>query len=344
MIKQLKELISMIRSPEDICLICEMQYSTKKGSHWVPASIIAPCVGNRNYEESFDLNFNLGDIDTYFGQSNIKNNTHGLQFEKKLNHYVHDYIFCPDCESLLGDLEGSVAPFLMTEIRNNTASYNEKTNPFGIKFREPKKVGIDRFLAFFCSVVLRYDISFRISHGKSIVPEHEAELMRQVVEELIYTDEISASREASKEFRFQVITKAEFKDDDPTFILTSNVWDCPNILYMCQFIILWFSTDDKGKVKASPFADIVNMVPYDPNIIIIEDAIWDMMIDNIKMFKDDFLLKIGERLTKEIGGEVVDNIKLFQKEVAKIEKEDVDKVDLNYTKRAIDLIITKGKK
>lgn len=331
----------MTRSNEDICLICQSDPATKKNSHWVPATIIDPCVGKRNYEESFNIDFTNGGIETFFGRSNTKNNEHGLQLEKKKHHYMHDFIFCPTCESKLGDLEGKVSPHLMNEFRNNTASYNSKKSKYGIDFRELKGLRDDEFMVFVASIIFRYDISFRISHQTKLLPDEEVEMLRSILHEFIYENKLKSSKKASKHFYFNLITKDHFKEKDPTFILTSNTWDYPNIIYMCQYIILWFSEDDADKTKPSPFQNIVNRIGDTPNCIIINDQIWAWMISQVEIFKDDFLVKVGENITKLNGKSIEENIAEFQELVSKLTNEDKEKLDLNYSRKAIVKLIEK---
>ncbi|MBK9722857.1 MAG: hypothetical protein IPO78_14765 [Saprospiraceae bacterium] len=328
----------MNRSETDLCLICLTNKATQKGSHFVPASIIDPCIGERDYEESFQIDIANGDIDTYFGRSNVKNNQHGIIKSKKQNHYTYDFIFCPTCENKLGELEGLISPILMDKLRNNPASYVLKSGRHDIKFKELLNIDKVAFLVFFYSIAFRFDISFRIDFQKDLLSKDESEKLRAIIQEYLYKGKIEDTELQANFFHFIVVTKNEFSKLDPTLITTSNNWDYPNIFYICQFIVFWFSADDVDKVIANPFSDYKNSMENSPTIIIASEELWTFMISKIKMFVSDFLHNVGENLSHLNNKSIEENVQEFQSVVARLKELDTSKLDLNYTHRAIDML------
>ena len=333
----------MIRSPEDNCLICIENEATKTGSHFIPANMIAPCVNKRNEEESFDIDIANGGIDTFFGRGNKKNNEHGLITEKKQNHYMYDYIFCPTCEIELGVLEGKLADDLMVNLRdvNKKDRYWHGQNELGIHLKKFLKVDKIDFLVLFYSIVFRFDISFQIKHDVRLLPGEESEKLRKVINEYLSTGTVVENLEIMKQFHFHLLTKYEFKEDDPTFILSSNTWDEPNIFYLCQFILMWYSETDTPSKKQNPFHNILNNLEEDQNVAFVPEKVWEMMINSVKQFKDNFLVEVGESFSKLNGKSIEENILEFQTLVGELSENDEEKIDLNYSEQAKEQMLKK---
>jgi len=327
----------MTRKPEDDCLICITNKATKTGSHFVPANMIAPCVNKRTEEESFDIDIANGGIDTFFGRANKKNNEHGLITDKKKNHYMYDYIFCPTCEKQLGVLEGKLSDDLMVYLRDPKYKnrYWHGENEMGQHAKKFLKVSNIDFLVLFFSIVLRYDIVFQIKHETKLLPDDKFEKTRKVVDEYLKIGDIIDTIDEASFFHFHLLTKYNFVKVDPTFILTSNNWDEPNIFFLCQFILIWHSATDKKIDKPNPFHNIVNSITSDePIIAIVHDKVWDMMIGKIVQFKDEFMLRIGEEFCKINERSLDENIIEFQTLIKDMREKDTEKVDLNYTEQA----------
>lgn len=333
----------MIRSAENQCLICLENKATKTGSHFIPANMIAPCVNKRNEEESFDIDIANGGIDTFFGRANKKNNEHGLITEKKQNHYMYDYIFCPTCENDLGVLEGKLADDLMVNLRNpdQKQRFWHGHNELGIHLMKFLKADKIDFLVLFFSIVFRFDISFQIKHKVRLLPAEESEKLRKIINEYLKSGTVVENLELLKDFHFHLLTKFKFNEDDPTFILTSNSWDEPNVFFLCQFILMWYSKSDTPSSKPNPFHNILNNLEEDPNVVLVPDEVWAMMVNGIKQFKDDFLLKIGETISKINGKSVEENILEFQNLVGNLLENDEEKIDLNYSEQAKQLMLKK---
>jgi hypothetical protein len=100
------------------CFICG-KTANATGSHLAPAWLIAPCIGERNFEELFQIEVGTGKVETYFGRSNEKNNEHALTTEKKQHLYTLDHIFCSTCEHKLGQLEDELKKHLSCTFEEN---------------------------------------------------------------------------------------------------------------------------------------------------------------------------------------------------------------------------------
>ncbi len=89
------------RTPEDICLICKTNKADKEGSHFTPIGMIKTVVGKRNYEHEITISPGKGEIDQFYGRSNLNN----TDTEIHQSDNVADYIFCTECETNLGKIE-----------------------------------------------------------------------------------------------------------------------------------------------------------------------------------------------------------------------------------------------
>lgn len=93
--------MQQIRSPQDICLICQINNSDKKGSHFTPIGILKQVVGERDYEHEITIDPDKGKITERKGRSNLSN----TNTEIVLSDNVANYIFCSECEKRLGLIE-----------------------------------------------------------------------------------------------------------------------------------------------------------------------------------------------------------------------------------------------
>ena len=109
------------------CIICD-NIADEVGSHLIPASLIKNCVGNRNSEESYNIDSKTANVDIYYGRGNLNNKS----TKQKQNHYTRDNVLCKTCEKKLGDLESKFSKEFLNKFRidkynNNFTIYNSTT-------------------------------------------------------------------------------------------------------------------------------------------------------------------------------------------------------------------------
>ena len=94
------------------CLLCGINKANATGSHLVPAWMLEPVVGARDFEKSVSIDLQEIETDEFYGRNRLDNPS----TEISQNPQVYNYIFCQACEDWLGALESEVAPFLKTKI------------------------------------------------------------------------------------------------------------------------------------------------------------------------------------------------------------------------------------
>ncbi|MCB0705665.1 MAG: hypothetical protein KDC34_10165 [Saprospiraceae bacterium] len=324
------------RSINDKCLICLSDNSTETGSHIVPASLIQPCVGKHYSEHSFKIEYEKGEIDEFYGRDNLRNTS----TEIKENHYKRDYIFCPTCEKKLGHLESKLAPELVQKFREGkfNSNYKELTNELGIKYKEFNRVNDNDFLIYFYSIVYRLSFDFEHDKNSILLSSDQLERLRKTIHEYLYESKIDKTIEQASSFAFNVFTKEEFNETDGTFVLTSDEWKKPNIFFLCEFIVFFYSIEEIHSAKKNPFGSLVNTYGEKSNVIILEDTVWDSITFQIKQIADDFKKIVGENLTKVNGKTIEENIGEYTSLVSLLMQQDIGKRNVNYTGQAISIL------
>ena len=172
------------RKPTDTCLLCCTEHSSKANSHLVPVGLHKNSIGKRNYEESYHIDCVTPEIDVYFGRSNLKNPS----TEIKENHHARDFIFCPECEKKLGELEDLVIPFLMDKLRDPkyTGSIKNKTTQGGIPYKEITNLDSKSFQVFIYSVIWRVATRYAQEDNIVVLEENEFEYLRHLIYSFLY--------------------------------------------------------------------------------------------------------------------------------------------------------------
>lgn len=333
----------MKRSPDDYCLICQASKATKKGSHLFPAPLLAQCVGERDKEESYNIDFTAGDIDTFFGRSNSKNNEFGIILDKKQHHYAYDYLFCPSCESNLGKLESEILPILMHNLRHKPNSYDTISWGNGVEIRVLKDVDPNAFLTFCYSLIFRFNILFKLTNNLNVIKGDEYEKLRLIIHEFIYTGKIDQSTKEAKYFYFNIITKEHFQESDPAHVFSAEKQDNPNIFYICQFVVFWYSMDDVERAK-NPFDSAYNKYAERPKIVVLPNNAWDSMQKKVLSTLDEYILKIGERFSEINRKPVQENAYEFKKLVATLQLDPKEEITTTHIQKALKIMSEKYKK
>lgn len=165
------------RNPEDKCLLCQQSKATQKGSHLIPASLVASMVGKRYYEQSHSIMPNSDKpIDTAYGRSNLKNaNTEQRQIQ-----FVKDFIYCPECEKKLAVLESEINPVLTLKIKdtNQKQNFPESKLASGFPFVTCSRVNPEIFKLYILSLIWRLNDLYYLNTGKPFLKDEDSEWIR----------------------------------------------------------------------------------------------------------------------------------------------------------------------
>lgn len=276
-----------MRTPDDICLLCNTNHSTKKNSHWIPMGMIKSMVGKRNYEESYQFsNFQKEKLDVYFGRSNLKNTNP----EIKDNHYALDFIFCDECEEKLGRLESKVIPIIQDEIRleNKKANYAEVFSENGITHKECLRLDNIFFRLFIYSIIWRFVLIHRIEDGISIVSAETEENLRDIINKGLSLNVEEIVQKEIPSLDFQVYTADSFEDKTEGAVYTENIHKMPSFFFANQFIILFYENGFEVTgdyfypiAKLVEAENVLNDVDENPKIGFITNAYYKQILNRI---------------------------------------------------------------
>jgi hypothetical protein len=278
----------MKRTPENICLLCESEYSTKTNSHWIPAAMLKSMVGKRNNEESYQFSsFQKRKLDVYYGRENLKNTDPTI----KQNHYALDYIFCPNCEDKLGVLEGSVIPIIQDEIRlkNKEPNYEEIFSEKGITFKKCLRLDNKLYRLFIYSIIWRFALVHRLEDNIILLTDETEEKLRAILNENLSLDlnEIINEKEIP-DLPFQVFTADSFEDTTEGTVYSEDIHKEPMLCLANEFIILFYENDYsvtgnyRLPINKMVEADnVLNAVNDHPKIGFISNAFFSQLINQI---------------------------------------------------------------
>ncbi|MBP9120857.1 MAG: hypothetical protein KBF59_08315 [Ignavibacterium sp.] len=323
------------------CFICGKP-ANATGSHIVPAWLIAPCVGERDKEESYRISINSGQVDAFYGSANKKNNENAIETEIKEHHYTLDNIFCSNCEKKLGVIEGNLKEHLICSVSENAnkSLYSLSSLTSGIPYKTFLKANLNEYLVFWYSIVYRWYIYHLVRSGcnQHIFNVRDVVLLRKILKEFIMTGNINDSAGASKSFRFFVISKLEFDATDPRLIGEFDR-NGHNEFYSCQFIIEFYAHSDNFDPLEIPYNELINSADCPPTLILFSNEQWVERIYELKKNVPGFLKNVGKRLAGITNQDSQKMIQEYQEELTKLKAE--EQIDLNHFEIAEKRIIKK---
>jgi len=224
------------------CIICN-NHADFKGSHIVPASLIAYCVGKRNYEESYNLDTKTIDNDVFFGASNLKNES----TEIKTHPHTKDHILCKECEKRLGELEGKFSTEFLRKYKEDRYSANFKNYVHnGIEIVEPKRLSNIQIHAYFYSIILRICKEKQIDNEeeeineKPYVSESELDKIRKFLYGFLYENNSQDYVNEVADFRL-AITFDKNSEVGTCVGIFPNMFNRPRTFFLCQVYVSFFA-------------------------------------------------------------------------------------------------------
>lgn len=167
-----------LRSPEDICLLCQDKKADKKGSHYIPAGLIKREIGDRDYEEIYTINSFHASASVYKGRSNLSNTDTTI----KQGEHIADYIFCSFCEKQLGKIESESTHQLVKLTddisKGNHSVHKTKNRNKYIVLKKPSK---NILTLFFYSVIWRQCLQQKLDFETIFTTEEFQENLRGII-------------------------------------------------------------------------------------------------------------------------------------------------------------------
>lgn len=218
-----------------ICLLCQRNKATQANSHFVPASLLASNIGKRDKEEAYSININDSEFpfEEFFGRENLKN----TEPEIKQNLHSEDYIFCPECEKRLGQIESVILPVLTKEVKDTTKRTNfpEYLTRNGLKYVECLKVDKRKFRIVICSVLWRVSLQHELKRGENILTSSVMESLRSFVYESLYPENGGSANDL---FHLALFTYNNSKfDSSRNLVFCDPFLKDPYCFYINEYII-----------------------------------------------------------------------------------------------------------
>ena len=263
------------------CIICD-KTADEVGSHLIPASLIKNCVGERDKEESYNIDSKNSIVSVYFGRANSKNTS----TEIKPNDYVRDYVLCKICEKKLGLLESKFANEFLQKFREDKYSnnFNSYISLHKYEIFEPRKVTNIEVQAYFYSIILRFCSVYKLEDNDSYIDEKDLLKIKKFVKSFLY--DIDTDIGEIEDYRMIInFNKYSVKSK---FIATNNQIKNPHIFYFCEAIVILF-TKNLDEQEAFLLEELTNSIKANSCKIIVGP----------EEFYDSFSKKIADILAEE---------------------------------------------
>jgi len=296
------------RTAKDTCLLCQQKLADKLGSHYTPASIIKKVIGERNYEEAYEISAATATTSSFMGRSNLKNTNTTI----KKSEHVEDYIFCTECEKKLGDIEGICSNGLNTLVDTLIANKApiKRTSRFN-KYSIPPKLERNHLIVYFYSIIWRQCIHQFIDHGTQILSAEIMEKLGTIVQDEIYkeTDEI-LNTDISGFLPLSILTTYHRKDITTCFINPNTTPTNPELFYIGPYAVLlwhddaetpWFSRDT-GMPVIWKDKDLQITRAKHAIIGVIQETVWNNSIDHMVSKETQIYIRtLAARIAKASG-------------------------------------------
>lgn len=263
------------------CIICD-KTADEVGSHLIPASLIKNCVGERDKEESYNIDSKNSNVSVYFGRANSKNTS----TEIKPNDYARDYVLCKICEKKLGLLESKFATEFLQKFREDKYcnNFNSYISTQKYEIFEPRKVTNIEVQAYFYSIILRFCSVYKLEDDDSYIDEKDLLKIKKFVNSFLY----DKNTEMGEIEDYRMLINFNKYSVKSKFIATNNQIKNPYIFYFCEAIVILF-TKNLDEQETFLFEELTNSIKANSCKIIVGP----------EEFYDSFSKKIADILAEE---------------------------------------------
>ncbi len=297
------------RTPDEDCLLCVSNKADKKGSHFTPAGIIKHVIGERDYEEIYNISADKATTSTYFGRSNLLNTDPRI---RKPEHTA-DYVFCTKCEEMLGKIESECNHPLIQltkELTQGNLTINRTAN--GNKFHLVAKPKKNVLLLFIYSIIWRQCLHHHLESDSYVISKDFEESLRLIIHKHIYLtrNEIETSPEFVKYPKIILLTTYHKGDQTRNFINPNTISSNPELFFIGPYNALIFHSDFPSQTfKVNTGINdliideelIINTCAANP-IGVINEQTWENVTKTlVKREADKFIDSMTNMLLKKNG-------------------------------------------
>ena len=268
-----------MRKPTDICLLCDTNQATKENSHIIPKFIGKSIFGSRGIKRAYLVDTNKGHEPADFTQGTIK----------------ESYLFCPNCESYLSNIETYIAERFHKRLRTAklTDQFPLYENKGGVTWKICLQVNPIIFRLFIYSIVWRCSISESSIHQKFKLSSEEDTLLKSDLKKYItstykeFIEKIETRSENIMIFPFVIYTSQSFHDNAMNTIFTSSYNKNPYVLHLNEYIVLF---SFKTKTFLDNFDFLVNNDISHIKLGFFSEEFW--LLENKRFFDETVKLTI----------------------------------------------------
>lgn len=248
-----------MRTPNDICLICQVEKALHKNSHITPSALLTSAIGKRYSEEAYTIDIETASVEVHFGRDNLKNkNPVPTQ-----NPHAMPYIFCLKCEQLLSELESVNTPLLNDKIRKDNYSQQFEKVKYSedLSFYSTKSYNQESFFYFLVSIVWRMCLKIKVENGRDTVPENLYEQFRKSLHAYLYKK--TGAEELLKFINgFSIITSPPTKKVDNNNLINPYPQVLNPDIYLVNEITILVHRKDMPITDQKEFGDITQLNPF----------------------------------------------------------------------------------
>jgi hypothetical protein len=223
-----------MRTPNDICLLCDTNKAIKENSHIIPKFIGKTLLNDGGTNRGYILDTSRGHLPADVIQDIAKEN----------------YLLCPDCESYFSIIETYIAERLHKRLWTVRLAdqFPFYENGGGVNWKVCAQIDPNIFRLFIYSIIWRCSISQIRLHSEFKLTEDEENLLKKNLQmfisathkEFIFKVERKGTNVSI--YPFVIYTAQTFPNKTSNVIYTSTHNRNPYVLYLNEYILLFSFT------------------------------------------------------------------------------------------------------
>lgn len=295
--------MSKIRTTEEICLLCKINKSDKKGSHYTPAGITKRVIGERDKEELYTICSHEAETSTYYGRSNLSNKDPEI---RKPPH-VDDYIFCTECEKRLGIIESECNnPLIVLTDALAAGKLTISKTKNGNKYYSFSSPNRNIIIIYFYSIIWRQCLQQELEIGSVFISKVFQEQLREIIHTEISKPimEIEKSKDFENYPPLIILTTYHKGDSTTNFITPHPTPSNPQLFFIGTYINLIKHSEQASVKTKTGFPstllekDLVINFWHEGLIGIVNEGVWNNVITKLaKLETEKFLHNMATRLS-----------------------------------------------